>query len=72
MGDEMDKERLRRRLQEYLSAESAILAGQAYQIGDRSLTRPDLKYVQAQIDLLIAQLNDNAGAGVGSKRVVFI
>ena len=65
-----DREILKSRLQMYLEAERAILSGQAYVIGDRSLTRPDLKYVQAQIDSLLAELNA-AGRG-SSKRVVFI
>ena len=65
-----EKEILKSRLQQYLAAEQAILQGQSYIIGDRSLTRPDLKYVQAQIDSLLAELNVSTRAG--SKRVVFI
>jgi len=68
----MNKEIARRRLQQYLAAEEAILNGaQSYQIGDRTLYRADLKAIQSQIDLLIAELSDNAGAG-SRKVVVFV
>ena len=68
----MYKETARRRLREYLNAESAILAGQAYTIGDRVLQRADLKAVQAQIQSLLDELSSENGAGVGRKQVVFI
>lgn len=37
------------RLQLYLDAERAILAGQMVQLGDKRLTRADLAVVQAEI-----------------------
>lgn len=37
------------RLQLYLDAERAILAGQVVQMGDKRLTRADLAVVQAEI-----------------------
>lgn len=66
----MEREMTRRRLEEYLRAESAILAGQSYTIGDRSLTRADLKAVQEKIEDLLTELN--AVGRVSTKRVVFI
>ena len=66
----MEREILRRRLEQYLLAESAILSGQSYTIGDRSLTRADLKAVQEKIEDLLTELN--AGGRVSAKRVVFI
>ncbi len=39
------------RLAEYLAAESAVLTGQAYQMGDRQLTRANLAAIQAGIKL---------------------
>jgi hypothetical protein len=41
----------------YVLAEAAILSGQAYSIGNRSLTRADLKEVRKAIDDLNKQLN---------------
>ena len=66
----MEREMTRRRLEEYLRAESAILAGQSYTIGDRSLTRADLKAVQEKIEGLLTELN--SVGRVSTKRVVFI
>lgn len=41
------------RLTLYLEAESTILSGaQSYTIGNRTLTRPDLKYIQSEISNL--------------------
>jgi hypothetical protein len=44
----------RRRLELYLEAEEMILKGQSYNIGGRSLTRPDLAAVQSEIRRLEA------------------
>lgn len=60
------------RLREYLKAESAILCGQAYTIGDRSLTRADLKFVQKQIDDLLTQLQASDSSRGRTKRAVFV
>ena len=48
------------RLQLYLDAEHKILQGQSYSIGDRQLTRADLKYVQSMINQLSAELNSDS------------
>lgn len=38
------------KLDEYLAAETKVLAGQAYTIGGRSMTRADLGEIRAGID----------------------
>jgi len=38
------------RLQQYLDAEAAVLAGQSYKIGDREMRRADLAEIRAGID----------------------
>ena len=48
-----------RRLALYLEAEEMILRGQAYKIGTRSLTRPDLAAVQGEIRRLEQTLSNN-------------
>ena len=69
------------RLTNYLAAVQAILAGQAYQIGNRSLTRANLGEVREAINELIAaggvpldgddyDLDDNSSRS-RSKRVIF-
>lgn len=42
------------RLKMYLEAEQAVLTGQSYTIGNRTLTRANLATVRAAIDDLIA------------------
>ena len=44
------------RLALYLAAEVAVLQGQSYTIGDRTLTRADLRAIQAQIKELQKQV----------------
>jgi hypothetical protein len=66
------KWQIRRRLNEYLKAESAILCGQEYVIGDRHLRRPDLKYVQQQIKDLLTELQAADSSRGRNKRAVFI
>lgn len=46
----MRLEKLKARLALYYEAERAILTSQAYTVGDRTLTRADLKTVRAIID----------------------
>ena len=62
------------RLKEYYAAEKAVLSGQSYTIGNRTLTRANLATIRNAIDDLIA-----AGASIDgttqrirrSARVVF-
>lgn len=62
----------------YMSAEKAILSGQAYSIGDRTVTRANLREVQtgrqywaAQIQTLSAIVtNGNAGGSIRVKRII--
>ncbi|WP_295163405.1 DUF6148 family protein [Selenomonas sp. F0473] len=64
------------RLAEYLAAERAVLSGQSYTIGNRTLTRANLSTIRAAIDALIAggaTLDGGKPDTRGmSKRVVFI
>lgn len=57
-------ERYRKRLDMYYSAEEAVLSGQEYHIGSRSLKRADLAAIRAAIDDLetrIEELEDTGG-----------
>ncbi len=64
------------RLRMYLDAERAVLSGQSYQIGNRQLTRANLKEIQKAINDLIAggaTLDGSDADTTGtSKRVLFI
>jgi len=64
------------RLKMYLEAERAVLTGQSYTIGNRTLTRANLATIRAAIDSLIAGgavIEDGQPVGRGmSKRVVFV
>lgn len=65
-----------RRLKQYLEAEEAILSGQSYTIGNRTLTRANLATVEKVIKELIeagAVLDDEDMTQRSStKRVVFL
>lgn len=50
------------RLQMWLDAEAAISTGQAYQIGQRSLTRADLANVRKQIEYWSGKLAEAENA----------
>jgi flagella basal body P-ring formation protein FlgA len=56
------------RLQLYLDAERAILAGQMVQMGDKRLTRADLAVVQSEIARLERRVQSEKlrGAGIGA------
>ena len=69
----MKKDVLMNRLQLYLDCEAKILSGaQSYTIGQRTLTRADLKEVRAIIDDLAAQIDALELKGGRQKRVVFM
>lgn len=60
------------RLSAYYDAELAVLAGQSYSIGTRSLTRANLAWIRTQIDSLenqVVQLQSQAD-GKGRNRVI--
>lgn len=66
---------LNRRLKKYLEAEEAILNGQSYTIGNRTLTRANLATVEKVIEELIsagAVVEDDDEIRRSSKRVVFL
>lgn len=56
-------ERYKERLDMYYAAEEAVLRGQEYHIGTRSLKRADLAAIRAAIDGLEAQIGDLEAAG---------
>lgn len=64
------------RLKKYIEAEKAILAGQSYTIGNRTLTRANLATVEKVIQDLIdggAVLEDDDSArNASTKRVVLL
>ena len=65
------------RLEWYVKAEEAILTGQSYTIGNRTLTRANLAEVRKMIDDLVARgaklpgMDTDNGRVNRSKRVVF-
>lgn len=63
------------RLKLYLEAEKAVLSGQSYTIGNRTLTRANLATIRKVIDDLLADgatLDEDERVSAGSrKRVVF-
>lgn len=65
-----------RRLKMYLEAEVAVLSGQSYTIGNRTLTRASLSEIRKAIDDLIAggaTVDDIPASNRGtSKRVLFV
>lgn len=64
------------RLKKYIEAEEAILAGQSYTIGNRTLTRANLATVEKVIQDLIdggAVLEDDDSArNASTKRIVLL
>lgn len=67
---QMNNERLRN----YYAAERAVLSGQSYTVGNRTLTRANLAEIRAAIDDLLsagASLDDSEIKTRRSMRVVF-
>lgn len=63
------------RLKMYYEAEQAVLTGQSYTIGNRTLTRANLSEIRKAIDDLIASgavLEGYGGKRRMSKKVVFV
>ncbi len=64
-----------KRLAMYLEAEKTVLTGQSYTIGNRTLTRANLKEIRKAIDDLLAggaTLDGESATGSMSKRAVLI
>lgn len=64
-------EKAKERLSTYYEAELAVLSGQAYSIGSRSLTRANLKEINSTIkylENLVDELESSA-AGKGRRKV---
>ncbi len=64
---------IRTQLDTWLAASAAVATGQAYSIGDRSLTRANSEDIRRQIDYWSAQLAiaERAEAGSSSPAVVY-
>ena len=64
------------RLKKYIEAEEAILAGQSYTIGNRTLTRANLatveKVIQDLIDCGAVLEDDDSARNASTKRVVLL
>jgi hypothetical protein len=60
----------RARLSQYIAAETAVLQGQAYSMGQRSLTRADLSEIRKAIIDLYAEINALEGGSIRLQRVV--
>lgn len=64
------------RLKKYIEAEEAILAGQSYTIGNRTLTRANLatveKVIQDLIDSGAVLEDDDSARNASTKRVVLL
>lgn len=64
------------RLKKYIEAEEAILSGQSYTIGNRTLTRANLatveKVIQDLIDGGAVLENDDSARNASTKRVVLL
>nr|DAH95461.1 MAG TPA: head to tail adaptor [Caudoviricetes sp.] len=64
------------RLKKYIEAEEAILSGQSYTIGNRTLTRANLATVERVIQDLIAAGatvdNGESESGGSTKRIVLL
>lgn len=58
---------LRDRLARYVAAETAILSGQSYRIGERQLTRAELAEVRAEIRELAGQIARAESAASGTR-----
>ena len=50
------KELCQRKLETWLAAEEAVATGQSYQIGNRMLTRADLKQIREQMEYWAGKL----------------
>lgn len=61
-------EKAKQRLDAYYEAEMAVLAGQEYKIGTRSLTRANLEEIRAAIDNLEKQVDQLTAAVNGKGR----
>lgn len=75
VGEKMISERLakaKERLSAYYEAELAVLSGQSYTIGTRSLTRANLAWIKTQIDNLENQvlILQSQADGKGRNRVI--
>lgn len=70
------KELCKKKLETWLAAEEAVATGQSYQIGNRMLTRADLKQVREQMEYWAGKLaqaeaeEKNGGRNRGYRAVI--
>lgn len=69
------KELCQRKLDTWLAAEEAVATGQSYQIGNRMLTRADLKQIRNQMEywagkLALAEAEEKSGGRNRAYRAV--
>ena len=58
------------KLDEYLAAETAILSGQSYKIGERELRRADLAVIQQGIDTWNRRVGELTASSGGRRRAI--
>lgn len=58
------------KLDEYMAAETAILSGQSYKIGERELRRADLAVIQAGIDTWNKRVTELQASASGRRRAI--
>jgi hypothetical protein len=58
------------RLDEYLAAEVAVLAGQSYKIGEREMRRANLAEIQAGIKIWDQRVVEKAATSAGGRRSI--
>lgn len=70
------KELCKKKMETWLAAEEAVATGQSYQIGNRMLTRADLKQVREQMEYWAGKLaqaeaeGKNGGRNRGYRAVI--
>jgi len=59
-------------LQKYLDAETAVLAGQSYEIAGRKLTRANLEFIQKGVQLWDDRVKNLSNKAAGRTRAVSV
>lgn len=59
-------------LQKYLDAETAVLAGQSYEIAGRKLTRANLEFIQKGVELWDDRVKTLSNKAAGRTRAVSV
>lgn len=59
-------------LQKYLDAETAVLAGQSYEIAGRKLTRANLEFIQKGVEIWDDRVKTLSNKAAGRTRAVSV